>query len=82
MYPEFTPRALQIKFTALPAATNAQWKLVPQVTYRDGFRISSQGPAAPDHGGAQGGVVPKATVTAGGGRGLLNFGFHRMGLVS
>jgi len=63
-------------------STNAQWKLVPQVTYRDGFRISSQGPAAPDHGGAQGGVVPKATVTACGGRGLLNFGFHRMGLVS
>jgi len=29
------------------------------VTYRDGFRISLQAPAAPDHGGAQGGVVPK-----------------------
>eukprot|EP00437_Effrenium_voratum_P023432 CAMPEP_0181403726 /NCGR_PEP_ID=MMETSP1110-20121109/3865_1 /TAXON_ID=174948 /ORGANISM="Symbiodinium sp., Strain CCMP421" /LENGTH=212 /DNA_ID=CAMNT_0023526037 /DNA_START=23 /DNA_END=661 /DNA_ORIENTATION=+ len=29
------------------------------VTYRDGFRISSLGPDAPDHGGAQGGVVPK-----------------------
>jgi len=29
------------------------------VRYRDGFRISSQGPGAPDHGGAQGGVVPK-----------------------
>ncbi|CAK9001110.1 unnamed protein product [Durusdinium trenchii] len=29
------------------------------VGYRDGFRISSQGPEAPDHGGQQGGVVPK-----------------------
>jgi len=28
------------------------------VTYRDGFKISSQGPDAPDHGGKQGGVVP------------------------
>jgi len=27
------------------------------VTYRDGFYISSPGPNAPDHGGAQGGVV-------------------------
>eukprot|EP00933_Yihiella_yeosuensis_P005587 TRINITY_DN110138_c0_g1_i1.p1 TRINITY_DN110138_c0_g1~~TRINITY_DN110138_c0_g1_i1.p1 ORF type:complete len:589 (-),score=131.68 TRINITY_DN110138_c0_g1_i1:52-1818(-) len=29
------------------------------VTYRDGFRISSAGPNAPDHGGAAGGLVPK-----------------------
>lgn len=35
-----------------------------QVGYRDGFRISSQGPEAPDHGGQQGGVVPKARGSA------------------
>lgn len=29
------------------------------VTYRDGFHISSPGPNPPDHGGAQGGLVPK-----------------------
>lgn len=29
------------------------------VTHRDGFHISSLGPHAPNHGGAQGGVVPK-----------------------
>eukprot|EP00747_Dinoflagellata_sp_TGD_P083734 gnl/TRDRNA2_/TRDRNA2_162235_c0_seq2.p1 gnl/TRDRNA2_/TRDRNA2_162235_c0~~gnl/TRDRNA2_/TRDRNA2_162235_c0_seq2.p1 ORF type:complete len:287 (-),score=39.31 gnl/TRDRNA2_/TRDRNA2_162235_c0_seq2:109-969(-) len=29
------------------------------VTYRDGFKVSSLGPNAPNHGGAQGGVVPK-----------------------
>lgn len=29
------------------------------VKYRDGFRISSLGPNAPDHGGKQGGVIPK-----------------------
>jgi len=29
------------------------------VKYRDGFKISSQGPNAPDHGGEKGGIVPK-----------------------
>eukprot|EP00415_Alexandrium_ostenfeldii_P004226 UN4226 len=29
------------------------------VKYRDGFRISSAGPGAPDHGGSEGGIVPK-----------------------
>lgn len=38
-----------------------EWALFGQlmVKYRDGFRISSLGPHAPDHGGAQGGIMPK-----------------------
>ncbi|CAE7558665.1 pipD [Symbiodinium pilosum] len=38
-----------------------EWNLFGQlmVTFRDGFHISSLGPQAPDHGGSQGGIVPK-----------------------
>jgi len=41
--------------------TKAEFALFGElmVKYRDGFRVSSQGPDAPNHGGAQGGVVPK-----------------------
>jgi len=44
------------------ATTKAEWALFHRlmVRYRDGFNITSQGPHAPDHGGAQGGVVPRA----------------------
>uniref|UniRef100_A0A7S1L7R2 Dipeptidase n=1 Tax=Alexandrium catenella TaxID=2925 RepID=A0A7S1L7R2_ALECA len=41
--------------------TRAEFALFGElmVKYRDGFRISSAGPGAPDHGGSEGGIVPK-----------------------
>mmetsp|Transcript_39325 Transcript_39325/g.124828 ORF Transcript_39325/g.124828 Transcript_39325/m.124828 type:complete len:602 (+) Transcript_39325:113-1918(+) len=42
-------------------ATKSEFQLFGElmVRSRDGFQISSQGPNAPDHGGHQGGIVPK-----------------------